>query len=80
LNAGEGTLGRPRRGVRSSDYELSAGSILKSKTAFAIGMHQDRDALVKKSTVATSPVELGWMWDSPRTGCAWRTTPYICGV
>jgi len=28
-------------------------------------------------TVATSPVVLRWLCDSPRTGCAWRTTPYI---
>ena len=27
--------------------------------------------------VATSPVALRWLCDSPRTGCAWRTTPYI---
>jgi len=27
--------------------------------------------------VATSPVVLHWLYDSPRTGCAWRTTPYI---
>ena len=27
-------------------------------------------------SVATSPVVLRWMCDSPRTGCAWRTTPY----
>jgi len=30
-----------------------------------------------KDTVATSPVVLRWMCDSPRTRCAWRTTPYI---
>ena len=28
-------------------------------------------------SVATSPVVLRWLCDSPRTGCAWRTTPYI---
>jgi len=27
--------------------------------------------------LATSPVVLCWLFDSPRTGCAWRTTPYI---
>jgi len=27
--------------------------------------------------VATSPVVLCWLCDSPRMGCAWRTTPYI---
>ena len=27
--------------------------------------------------VATSPVPLRWLCDSPRMGCAWRTTPYI---
>ena len=27
--------------------------------------------------VATSPVALRWLCDSPRMGCAWRTTPYI---
>jgi len=26
-------------------------------------------------SVATSPVVLRWLCDSPRTGCAWRTTP-----
>ena len=30
--------------------------------------------------VATSPVVLRWLCDSPRTGCAWRTTPYIYEV
>jgi len=29
------------------------------------------------ATVATSPVVLRWLCDSPRTGCAWRITPYI---
>ena len=28
-------------------------------------------------TVATSLVVLRWLCDSPWTGCAWRTTPYI---
>jgi len=28
-------------------------------------------------SVATSPVVLRWLCDSPLTGCAWRTTPYI---
>ena len=28
-------------------------------------------------SVATSPVVLRWLCDSPRTGYAWRTTPYI---
>ena len=28
-------------------------------------------------TVATSPAVLRWLCDSPGTGCAWRTTPYI---
>jgi len=32
------------------------------------------------STVATSPVALRWMCDSPRTGCARRTTICICGA
>ena len=27
--------------------------------------------------VATSLVVLRWLCDSPRTGCGWRTTPYI---
>ena len=27
------------------------------------------------ATVATSPVVLRWLCDSPRTGCAWRITP-----
>jgi len=27
------------------------------------------------SSVATSPVVLCWLCDSPRTGCAWRITP-----
>ena len=29
------------------------------------------------ASVATSLVVLRWMCDSPRMGCAWRTTPYI---
>ena len=29
------------------------------------------------SSVATSPVVLRWLCDSPRTVCMWRTTPYI---
>ena len=32
---------------------------------------------VLQKSVATSPVVLRWLCDSPRTGCAWRTTPYI---
>jgi len=30
-------------------------------------------------TVATSPVVLRSLCDSPRTGCAWRTKIYLCG-
>ena len=30
-----------------------------------------------QSGVATSPVVLRWLCDSPRMGCAWRTTPYV---
>ena len=39
----------------------------------------DRCGSLKKGgdVVATSPVVLRWLCDSPRTGCAWRTTPYI---
>jgi len=33
-----------------------------------------------QGSVATSPVALRWMCDSPRTGCARRTTIYICGA
>ena len=29
------------------------------------------------NSVATSPVVWRWLCDSPWTGCAWRTTPYI---
>ena len=29
----------------------------------------------KPNNVATSPVMLRWLCDSPRTGCAWRTKP-----
>ena len=29
------------------------------------------------TTVTTSPVVLHWLCDSPWTGCAWKTTPYI---
>jgi len=32
---------------------------------------------LNSDTVATSPVVLRWLCDSPRMGCAWRTTPYI---
>jgi len=28
-----------------------------------------------RTSVATSPVALRWLCDSPRTGCAWRITP-----
>jgi len=28
-----------------------------------------------KAIVATSPMALRWLCDSPRTGCAWRITP-----
>jgi len=28
-------------------------------------------------TVATSPLALRWMCDSPRTGCERRTTPHV---
>ena len=31
----------------------------------------------KPCGVATSPVVLRWLCDSPRTWCVWRTTPYI---
>ena len=31
--------------------------------------------LPEACTVATSPLVLRWMGDSPRTDCAWRTTP-----
>jgi len=34
-----------------------------------------RSASSNIRTVATSPLALRWMCDSPRTGCAWRTTP-----
>jgi len=30
--------------------------------------------------VATSPLALRWMRGSPRTECARRTTPYVCGA
>jgi len=33
-----------------------------------------------KDTVATSPVVLRWLHDSPRTGCARRTRIYVCGA
>jgi len=36
--------------------------------------------MVKKITVATSPVVLRWLCDSPRTGCAQRTKIYVCGA
>jgi len=32
------------------------------------------------NTVATSPLTLSWMRGSPRTECARRKTPYICGA
>jgi len=31
-------------------------------------------------TVATSPVTLHWLCDSPRTGCARRKALYMCGA
>ena len=33
--------------------------------------------LICTGAVATSPVVLCWLCDSPQTGCVWRTTPYI---
>jgi len=30
--------------------------------------------------VATSPVVLHWLCDSPRTGCTRRTKIYVCGA
>jgi len=30
--------------------------------------------------VATSPVVLRWLYDSPWTGCARRTKIYVCGA
>ena len=32
------------------------------------------------NSVATSPVVLRWLCDSPRTGCARRTKIYVCGA
>jgi len=32
------------------------------------------------ASVATSPLALRWLRDSPRTGCARRTTSNICGA
>jgi len=37
-------------------------------------------ALWREAGVATSRLALRWMRDSPRTGCARRTTPSICGA
>jgi len=39
--------------------------------------HWKFDTALWYAIVATSPVVLRWLCDSPRTGCAWRTTPYI---
>jgi len=39
-------------------------------------MHQ----LANVDAVATSPLALRWMRGSPRTECARKTTPYICGA
>jgi len=37
--------------------------------------------LPPQSVVATSPVALRWLCDSPRTGCGWRLTPlYMHGA
>jgi len=36
-----------------------------------------RNSSLHVSGVATSTVVLRWFCDSPRTECAWRTTPYI---
>ena len=54
------------------------------RTASRICVHQStREAIntslwrrkTKTASVATSPVVLRWLCDSPRTGCAWRITP-----
>ena len=45
--------------------------------------NRERDVCYWKAeiyTVATSPVALRWMCDSPLTGCARRITPYIGGA
>jgi len=36
---------------------------------------QEVDLATLTGSVATSPVVLHWLYDSPRTGCAWRITP-----
>jgi len=33
-----------------------------------------------QNTVATTPVALHWLCDSPRTGCSWRTKLYTLGA
>jgi len=35
--------------------------------------------MLQSPFVATSPVVLRWLCDSPRTGCAWRTKMYVRG-
>ena len=37
---------------------------------------KEKDCLLNER-VATSPLALRWMRGSPRTECAWRTTPYM---
>jgi len=36
--------------------------------------------VIRVSVVATSRLTCRWMCDSPRTRCAWRHTPHICGA
>ena len=42
--------------------------------------HWKFDTALWYAIVATSPVVLRWLCDSQRTGCARRTTSYICGA
>jgi len=70
----KGTLssGEAQPGVNDIDSDgVSLPRLISTVVQSLLGT-----GLESQPTVATSLV-LRWMCDSPRTGCAWRTTPFI---
>jgi len=56
---------------------FSKNFVMKPIGVFKRGGRVPRSFFFEKpnETVATSPVVLRWLCDSPRTGCAWRIKP-----
>ena len=52
------------------DVKVVPGAVFTKKSCNRCGL-----LLKGGGVVATSPLALRWMCDSPRTGCAWRITP-----